>query len=146
MHPMTPDEVNDLLKATMHGPLPRDTMQRVFATLAAWAPILVACQATPIGAALERYEDFMRRAGEDDGYDVGEALEVMQQLADVVNELLKPVAINSPEMMAVAQMFNGCSTRDELAQALLVALQDDGLNRAHLHVLHKQVCERKGWE
>lgn len=40
MDPMTPDEVTELLKSTMHGDLPRDTQQRVFATLAAWAPIV----------------------------------------------------------------------------------------------------------
>lgn len=36
--PMTPEEVRDLLTATLHGPLPNATMQRVMATLAAWGP------------------------------------------------------------------------------------------------------------
>lgn len=40
MNPMTVDEVTDMLSATLHGPLPRDTMYRVYATLAAWAPIV----------------------------------------------------------------------------------------------------------
>ena len=41
MDPMTTDEVVELLKSTMHGDLPRDTQQRVFATLAKWAPIVM---------------------------------------------------------------------------------------------------------
>ena len=40
MDPMTPKEVIELLKSTLHGPLPHDTQQRLFATLAAWAPIV----------------------------------------------------------------------------------------------------------
>lgn len=40
MNPMTTGEVTDMLKATMHGPLPRATQQRIFATLAAWEPIV----------------------------------------------------------------------------------------------------------
>ena len=32
--PFTDDEINDLLSATLHGPLPHATMLRVFATLA----------------------------------------------------------------------------------------------------------------
>lgn len=36
--PMTPEEVHDLLTATLHGPLPQETMNRIFATLAAWMP------------------------------------------------------------------------------------------------------------
>ncbi len=42
MDPMTPAEVKDLLSATMHGVLPRHTMQRVLATLSQWAPAVQA--------------------------------------------------------------------------------------------------------
>lgn len=45
MNPMTPSEVMEMLTATMHGPLPRETMQRVLATLAKWAPIVTAAEA-----------------------------------------------------------------------------------------------------
>jgi len=34
--PMTVEEVDDLLRATLHGPLPHKTMMRVMATLAEW--------------------------------------------------------------------------------------------------------------
>ncbi|MGB1142063.1 MAG: hypothetical protein ACPG1A_14260, partial [Halioglobus sp.] len=40
MNPMSPAEVHELLSATLHGDLPRDTMQRVLATLAEWKPIV----------------------------------------------------------------------------------------------------------
>ena len=34
MEPLTDDEIRELLGATLHGSLPKETMQRVFATLA----------------------------------------------------------------------------------------------------------------
>lgn len=34
--PMTPEEVEELLKATLHGPLPQKTVYRMMATLAVW--------------------------------------------------------------------------------------------------------------
>jgi putative heme iron utilization protein len=38
---MTAVEVVEMLKATMHGELPRDTQQRILATLAEWAPVML---------------------------------------------------------------------------------------------------------
>lgn len=38
MDPMSADEVRELLGATLHGPLPHATVQRMMATLAAWLP------------------------------------------------------------------------------------------------------------
>jgi hypothetical protein len=37
---MTPEEVRELLTATLHGPLPQKTVQRMMATLAEWLPIV----------------------------------------------------------------------------------------------------------
>lgn len=34
MQPLANEEIMDLLKATLHGPLPKETQQRVYATLA----------------------------------------------------------------------------------------------------------------
>lgn len=45
MNPMTPAEVTDLLRATLHGDLPRDTQHRLLATLALWGPMVDKLQA-----------------------------------------------------------------------------------------------------
>ena len=38
MDPMSPEEVRDLLSATLHGRLPEATIQRMMATLVEWMP------------------------------------------------------------------------------------------------------------
>jgi len=43
--PMTVEEVEELLRATLHGPLPHNTVQRMMATLAEWKE-----QITPLEA------------------------------------------------------------------------------------------------
>ena len=50
MNPMTPDEVRELLGATMHGDLPRPTIQRMLATLAAWEPTVRAVKNEAVAA------------------------------------------------------------------------------------------------
>ncbi len=38
--PLTSDELDDLLKQTLHGPLPNSTQHRIFATLSSWQALL----------------------------------------------------------------------------------------------------------
>ena len=140
MDPMSVAEVHKLLSATMHGPLPRPTMQRIFATLADWAPKMdhgVARQATPTQqAALNRYDCVMESSAAEDYIDSGVALEVMAGLANSLR----------PHQAAVEELFDGCCTQGELATALLVVIDAKNLDISLIRVIHTKVCERNGWE
>lgn len=47
-NPMTPEEVEELLKATLHGPLPQATVYRMMATLADWKGLAEARDKDPL--------------------------------------------------------------------------------------------------
>lgn len=148
MNPMSTTEVRALLTSTMHGALPHATMQRIFATLSEWLPIVdqkVTRGVTPPEEAptwrtdhltemvLERFDVFM----DNPDFAGVEALEVMQALADR----------HRPYHAAVEELFGGCKTTTELAELLFVVLNNaPNVNREIILKLHTKTCELNGWE